>query len=159
MIRKALPREANLLTILTKRSKQHWGYPENYMDAWAEDLTIHEQYIEMNTVFVFEDEGEILGYVSFIQENKDLEIGSHRFVVSGSLDNLFIEPDYIGQGLGQQLVEFLIAWCVREHATSFYLVADPHAKGFYEKLGFLLVGEQETQIPNRSLPIFLFKGE
>jgi GNAT superfamily N-acetyltransferase len=39
-IRAAEPDEAELLTMLTRRAKAHWGYPQAMMDRWAEMLSV-----------------------------------------------------------------------------------------------------------------------
>ena len=50
-IRQALPSEAEYLSKLTFRSKSHWGYSDQFMQACLEELTINEHYIENNPTF------------------------------------------------------------------------------------------------------------
>ena len=39
-IRPARPAEANELTQIAIRSKAHWGYSQELIDIWAEDLRV-----------------------------------------------------------------------------------------------------------------------
>jgi hypothetical protein len=54
MIRPAKIQEAEILTKISFDSKGYWGYPKEFYDVWAKELTINSDYITNNDVFVFE---------------------------------------------------------------------------------------------------------
>ena len=82
------------LTEITKKSKAYWGYSDEQMEKWNNNLTITRDYIEENLVFNLIDENQIIGYYSYLkQENNQVK-----------LDNLFILPEYIGKGFGSFLM-------------------------------------------------------
>ena len=56
------------------------------------------------------------------------------------LDNLWVRPDLIGKGVGRQACEHVFR-LAREHGwTELWVVPDHPAIGFYEKMGFSVVG-------------------
>jgi GNAT superfamily N-acetyltransferase len=52
------------------------------------------------------------------------------------LDGLFVEPDAMRTGLGRVLVEDAARIARVRGAASIEVIANPHAGGFYERLGF-----------------------
>lgn len=142
-IEKATTDASNELTHLTRRSKAYWGYSKEQIEKWHMDLLISKEYILANHVYLIKEHEQIIGYYSFQYLSK-----SHI-----RLDNIFIEPDHIGKGLGTQLMndflkrmEALIIDCVT-------LDAEPNAELFYQKFGFQTVNRKQSSIPNRSLPV------
>ena len=131
------------LTQLTKLSKAYWGYPTEQMQKWATELTIPPNYIRDNIVYKLIQDKEIVGYYSLIQIDRQ----------TIELDNLFIHPNVIGKGMGSLLLQDAINRSKDGGYTRMKLYADPHATKFYLKKGFEVVGQLETVIPNRFLPI------
>ena len=43
-IRRAKPAEAEVLTEIAHAAKRHWGYPENWIEHWKNDLTITPEF-------------------------------------------------------------------------------------------------------------------
>ena len=74
MIRHAKIQEAEILTKISFRSKGYWGYPKEYYDIWADELTIGPDYIKNNDVFVFANDGEINGYYSIVDSMKKWDV-------------------------------------------------------------------------------------
>jgi len=144
--RDALPHEADALTRLTFRSKRHWGYPEEWMQIWADELTISPKYIEENKVIVAEDGGGIVGYISIMQNDDGC-----------FLDNLFIDPGFIRKGIGEKLTSTALEWCRQNQIETVYVYSDPFSKGFYEKTGAVYLREEASQaIPGRTLPLLVY---
>ncbi len=54
MTRHARTDEANILTDISFRSENYWNYPQEYLEVWKKELTITEEYIEGNDVYVYE---------------------------------------------------------------------------------------------------------
>lgn len=146
VIHKAEIQDHETLTLITRRSKSYWGYPEELLSSWSDVLTITKHYIEQDYVFKLVDQEKIVGYYSYIDEG-------NRTVL---LDNLFVLPEYIGQGLGRQLMDHFFE---RMRSGSYHrirLEADPNAESFYSKFGFRKIGESPTSIKERFLPIMEF---
>ena len=94
-IRRTRSDEADLLSELAFRSKAHWGYPKNFMEACRSELTLSPSYVEGNPTFGIESEGHVVGFYS-------LEALSASEV---ELGYLFVEPAYIGHGFGRRLID------------------------------------------------------
>lgn len=60
------------------------------------------------------------------------------------LDGLFVEPDYWRQGVGAALVDVAVHEA-RCQGLAMMVVANPSARGFYERCGFTLEGVTETR--------------
>jgi GNAT superfamily N-acetyltransferase len=93
-IKKASINDNEVLTEITKKSKAYWGYSEEQILEWNNNLTISTAYIETNCVFELVNDHKIVGYYSYIIKEKKNVI----------LDNLFILPEYIGKGFGKYLM-------------------------------------------------------
>lgn len=142
-IQKAIPEDNIRLTEITKKSKAYWGYCEEQISIWSNNLTVTIDYIEKNDVFNLIEENKIIGYYSYIkQENKQVK-----------LDNLFLLPEYIGKGFGTYLMNDFLQRMRDEKYQKITLDSEPNAEQFYQKLGFKKVGEFETSIKNRFMPI------
>ncbi len=64
----------------------------------------------------------------------------------GELDGLFVEPDLMRGGIGRLLVEDAVTRARAGAGVSrLEVTANPRALGFYERVGFVRVGEVPTQ--------------
>jgi GNAT superfamily N-acetyltransferase len=142
-LEKANSADNEVLTAITKKSKAYWGYSDEQIEIWSESLTITPTYIETQSVYKLVVDTKIVGYYSFFYE------GEHTI----KLDNLFILPEYIGKGFGRMLVDDFLILVKRTNVNKIILDSEPNAEMFYAKLGFVKVGEIETSIKNRYLPI------
>ncbi|MDE5491148.1 GNAT family N-acetyltransferase [Elizabethkingia meningoseptica] len=141
-VRKSEPKHHLILTEIAKKSKKYWGYPEEWMKQWDEDLTLTEAYIAAHDVWHIEDgNGNLIGFYSFYQEDEAIR-----------LDFLFINPDYIGNGYGKILLNHFFDQA-KELAERVILDADPYAEKFYQKFGFETVALKPTTIKGRFLPL------
>jgi ribosomal protein S18 acetylase RimI-like enzyme len=61
------------------------------------------------------------------------------------LDDLFVEPDAMGRGVGRLLVEDAVSRAASAGATVVDVIANPNAVGFYERVGFVRTGEVPTR--------------
>ena len=157
--RNARPYEAEMLTQLTLASKGYWGYPEEWMTRWTEELTVRPAYIEQNMVVLAEEDAELLGYVSIIEHAPDRTVQVGEYAVSGGLflDNLFVRPSHIRKGIGAKLAAIALDWCKERRIQALHVYSDPYAKGFYERMGAVYVGEVPTGIASRTLPFLVFR--
>jgi GNAT superfamily N-acetyltransferase len=146
-IRRAQPDEAAVLTEIAHAAKCHWGYPENWIEYWKDDLTITADFIANNEM-----------YVATIDENI---VGCCALVVTESLaelEHMWIRPAYMGTGVGRALFHQIAGRARQLDAPGLELSADPNAEGFYQRMGATRIGEVRSQIEGqpRVLPRMRF---
>jgi len=145
VIRRATPAEADLLSALALRSKAHWGYSEEFMEACRVELRYEAPHIAANPVFVAQTAETVAGFYS-IQPLSPSTV---------ELDGLFVEPASIGSGLGRRLVEHARQTAMAAGATTMIIQGDPNAGPFYLAMGATPAGQRESlSIPGRLLPMF-----
>lgn len=148
-IRPAKMEEAKELTALAKRSKAYWGYSEEWIETWEDQLTVTPEMIHDFVAYVAEYDGKIKGFwCRSVKEANDS---------SPSRGLLFVEPEAIGTGCGRQLWEAVKSTLIKKGVKSFIFEADPNAVSFYIKMGAQKIGEKESPvIPGRKIPILKF---
>lgn len=135
-IRPATASDAEALTALALAGKMHWGYPESWLEAWRGLLTITPEYVAANLVCCAEDEaGQVVGFYA-------LERDGGRFL----LESLFLATSLIGHGSGRQLFEHAVQAARALGADEFLIDADPHAEGFYLRMGAKRIGETVSRL-------------
>jgi N-acetylglutamate synthase-like GNAT family acetyltransferase len=140
-IRRARPDENEAITQLVFRSKRHWGYPEEMIALWVGDLTITAEFITINPVYVAESAGGLRGVFAVTFDGEWAE-----------LEHLWVDSDYMGTGLGRQLVSRAVKLARARGARSMIIVSDPHAEAFYLHLGASRVGEVDSLPEGRRIP-------
>jgi GNAT superfamily N-acetyltransferase len=136
-VRPARVDECELLTELAMRSKAHWGYDDAFMAACRDELTMQPSFIPRIDVAEDED-GRVVGMVR---------------LEPGVLEDLFVDPDAIGTGVGRVLIEHACRRAASEGMTTLSIDADPNAEPFYVAMGAVRVGASPSQsIPGRMLP-------
>lgn len=140
---KANTDDHKILTEITKKSKAYWGYSNEQMEEWSDLLTIKEEYIKNNEVYKLLINNSTVAYYSYFSINAN----------TLKLDNLFVLPDEIGKGYGKLLMNDFISKIKQSEKTKIILDADPNAQKFYESFGFSKIGQIETSIKDRFLPI------
>lgn len=157
MIRHAKIQEAEILTKISFGSKAYWDYPKEFYDIWLNELTISSDYIQNNDVFVFENDGAIIGYYSIVELKDDIEVSGIRISKGFWLEHMFIEPQSIGKGIGTKMFDHLRKRCGSRGITELGILADPNSRGFYEKMGCEYRYECPSTIKNRTTPFLLLK--
>ena len=124
------------------RSKAHWGYDAAFMAACVDELTITAEKLERDLFALAVEGGKIIGFCR-------VSIGrSHA-----ELEDLFVEPERIGTGVGRALWREAERLAIVAGATCIELDADPNAAAFYAAMGAILVGQSPSgSIPGRILP-------
>lgn len=146
-IEKANINDNEILTDITKKSKAFWGYSEEQLLLWNDNLTISKDYIENNDAFKLLNDNKVIGYYAYIIEEKEI----------ARLDNLFVLPEYIGKGFGKYLVNDFLERMRKQEIKKIILDSEPNATEFYLRIGFEKIGEFETSIKNRFMPIMEMK--
>lgn len=129
-------------------SKAHWGYSHAFLEACREELAAasvvsgSDRYGVVAVV-----DSEPVGF--YVWER----ISADEF----ELEALFVEPKWIGRGLGRRLMEDAKRSAREAGALRLIVQGDPHAEAFYLAAGGVRVGERPSaSIPGRMLPDFRF---
>jgi GNAT superfamily N-acetyltransferase len=134
-IRLAIAGEAHLLSELASRAKAYWPYDEEYLRLCRSVVHVTPEDIQ-RWPFKVAVEGESLcGFVAVCA------VEGERM-----LDHLWIDPPYIGRGLGRILFMEGVASAREMGWTRFTIASDPYAEGFYLKMGAKRIGERESKI-------------
>jgi GNAT superfamily N-acetyltransferase len=134
-LRGAAAQEAEALEGLQRRSSAVW-------EAYSEQLAAHPDAIELPQSFIdrgwvrvaVADDGKPIGFSVVIPTDNQVH----------ELDGLFVEPGHMQSGVGRALVQDAAAHAACAGADRLEVTAGP-AQGFYEKVGFELVGAAETR--------------
>lgn len=144
IIRPALAAEARTLSEIALKAKKHWGYPDHWIQHWRDDLTISSDFVGSNPVYVAEHEGALVGFYALV-------IGQGKAV----LEHLWVTPEHIGSGVGKQLFLHAMQGAAGQNVSAIEISSDPHAEGFYQKMGAYRMGETVSEIDGqpRILPL------
>jgi GNAT superfamily N-acetyltransferase len=134
-IRDATAAEAAPLEALQRRSSDVWEAYREQLAANPDAIELPQSYIDNGWVRVAVDEdGAPIGFSVVIP-------GSG---LSHELDGLFVDPGHMLGGVGRALVEDAAARASGQGAACLEVIAGP-AQGFYERVGFRLVGAADTR--------------
>ena len=124
-----------MLEGLQRRSSDVW-------EAYREQLAANPDAIELPRSFIEN------GWVRVAVACDETPVG-FSVVIPGEgdahvLDGLFVEPPHMKRGVGRSLVEDAAARASANGAACLEVTAGP-AQGFYERVGFRVIGEAETR--------------
>jgi GNAT superfamily N-acetyltransferase len=135
MIRPASAAEAPVLEALQRRSSDVW-------DKYREQLAANPDAIELPQTFIDN------GWVRVAIADDETPIGFSVVIPTDGpvhvLDGLFVEPAHMRQGVGRALVEDAATRASANGAACLEVTAGP-AQGFYERVGFHLIGAVRTR--------------
>ncbi len=155
-IRQAIPDDAKLLTDLSYTT--FWDafahHPKNAPDDLAHYMRqafnveqIAAELAEPNSVFLIaEIDSKPAGYAKLVCDSIEDGVTASRPI---ELSRLYSHQEYIGKGVGQDLMDacFDLAWA--ENCDVMWLGVwefNPRAQRFYEKNGFRSVGKHTFQL-------------
>jgi ribosomal protein S18 acetylase RimI-like enzyme len=144
---RAKPEDAEALTEIAHAAKRHWGYPERWIKAWRDILTMRPEFIAANIAYCAIEDGRAVGFYVLTTEND----GVH-------LDHLWIIPVAMRRGVGRALFEHAMAHAGNSGFDSIKIEADPNAEGFYKRMGATRAGTRVTEIDGerRERPLLEF---
>jgi len=145
--RQATASDAAILSDIAYRSKAHWGYSQDFMDACRAELSyVASDICAGDARFVVAElDGCIAGFVGLVAKAD----------CSGEIDALFVDPQHIGLGIGKALMRRAIDAAQALGLNTIIIQADPNAASFYSNLGAQACGERESEsIPGRMLPLY-----
>ena len=140
----ARPEDAAELTRIAHAAKRHWGYPDEWMALWRDQLTVTAQDIASQPTFVARNADGTLGFCAVSQRGE-----------VASLEHLWVLPDVLGRGVGRALFDHAAGYARLNGATDLKVELDPHAVGFYRQMDCLSAGETTYELDGqlRSLPV------
>lgn len=146
-LRAARASEAGLLSELALRSKAHWGYSHEFIEACRAELSYREDQLRSKHMrfVVLESAGIVIGFYALARQSGQVV----------ELEALFVEPQFIGKGFGRLLIEDAKSAASSLGATRLIIQGDPNAERVYLAAGGVLIGTRESgSIPGRLLPTF-----
>jgi GNAT superfamily N-acetyltransferase len=145
---RARSEDAETLSDIAHSAKRHWGYPENWIAAWRDILTIRPKFIAENTAYCALEDDRAIGFYVLTTESDGLH-----------LDHLWILPSGMGRGIGRALFEHAAAEASRLGFNLINIEADPNAEGFYKRMGATRVGTSVSHVEGerRELPLLEFR--
>jgi GNAT superfamily N-acetyltransferase len=124
LIRQGDVHEGARLKEIAIASKGYWGYEPDRVREWANQGDFSPEGLRRLIVFVAESEGRSIGWSSLLLQGK-----------VARLEDLWIEPAWIGKGVGRALFRHTAAHARELGATRLEWEAESHATGFYERMG------------------------
>lgn len=140
-IRPASPTDAPRLTVIAHAAKRHWGYSDELMALWDDELTLSPQFIASHPVFCAIREDEIAGFYALSRQGKACE-----------LEHMWVDPQHMGAGVGARLFEHAVQTVQSMDGLVLNILSDPHAEGFYRRMGASRMGEAPSMPEGRTLP-------
>jgi GNAT superfamily N-acetyltransferase len=142
--------DAATLTEIAFSAKQHWGYPERWMEAWREELRITPEFILSHETYSAVIDGQVVAFCALGEKNGRL-----------ILLNLWVLPAWMGRGIGRALFDHAV---MRGRTLGFReleVESDPNAEGFYLRMGArrVRVSIHVVEEQRRELPILIYQFE
>lgn len=144
--RRASPEDAPRLSAIARAAKASWGYPAAWLTAWEPSLRISADYVERELVWAALHDGEVVAFYALERRGDQWSLG-----------HLWVEPGWQGRGVGRRLFEHALQEVRTVESGIVVIAADPHAAGFYARMGAREVGSVAAPVegePGRRLPIF-----
>ena len=133
--------DASLLSDIAYRAKQYWGYPDEWMTLWKEDLRVTPHMIHEHAVWKIMAGESIAGYAIIVKLDTGYEV-----------EHCFVAPEFMGKGYGTTLLKYIFGLDPYRHQP-FTVLSDPHALRFYEKFGFKTIKQIPSKPEGRTLPL------
>lgn len=132
--RLAVVSEREELEALQRRSSLNNPGDRDALLANPDAIVLPAEQIEAEQVLVAEIDARIVGFAAVLPSTDGSE-----------LDGLFVEPDVWRHGIGRSLIARCAEYAIARGSTILSVVANPHAKGFYEACGFETIDVCETR--------------
>jgi len=147
---RAEPEDATALTHIAFAAKQHWGYPEKWMQQWRESLTIRPEFISSSETCSAIIDGQPVGFYGLCSDGGQLR-----------LEHLWVLPEAMGGGVGCALFAHALERARALGFQSLEIESDPNAEGFYQRMGARRVRANITELEGqrRELPVLIYEIE
>ena len=132
-IRDACPADMTALREVFRRaSLSNEGDRPNLL-AHPEVLELSDDAVTDGRTRVADADGSVIGFATWLGTGDVTEI-----------EDLFVDPDWMRRGVGRALVLDLIALAQRRGVRRIEVTGNPHARTFYERVGFTCDHEVDT---------------
>lgn len=146
-IRPAAAGDASAVSAIALRSKGHWGYSAEFLEACRAELTYSAADCASGDLYVAEAGSAVVGFFLLRGAAPD-----------GELQAIFVDPPWIGHGLGGVLISHVLELARARGITRVSVDSDPGAEPFYVHHGARRIGEVASgSIPGRVLPQLVFE--
>ena len=147
---RAKAEDAATLTGIAFSAKRHWRYPEHWIEAWRDTMTVRADFINANETYAAVVDGRTVGFYALCRAGDKLR-----------LEHLWVLPDAMSQGVGRALFAHAVE---RGKALGYWAMeieSDPNAEGFYQRLGARRIGMRiaELEDQRRELPVLVYEFE
>jgi GNAT superfamily N-acetyltransferase len=137
-IRPPRRQEGERLREIAIASKSYWGYDLERVRQWAAHGDFSPQGLRKKEFFIADITGAAVGWAAIIPREEICW-----------LDDLWISPEWMGRGLGTLLFQRAATRARELGVLRIEWEAEPHAIGFYEKLGGRFLRDSEPGIWGR----------
>lgn len=141
-IRAARPEEARLLSAIAQEAKAHWGYPREWLELWATQLTFRAAEIARGGFRVAESGRGACG-LAMVRADCRVAV----------LEHLWVRPRCMGRGIGRALFQDAVERAREAGCVTLRLVSDPNAAPFYRVMGCRQTGVEPSGPGLRYLPV------
>ena len=141
-VRRARIEEGERLREIARSSKGYWGYDAELVNRWADGLDFSESALDKKEFYAIEVAGRVAGWAALIPK------GAVCW-----LDDLWIEPTWIGKGMGTVLFRAVVKRARELQASRLEWEAERHSIGFYEKMGGRYLRDSEPGVWGRISPV------
>ena len=124
LIRPGKLEEGGRLKEIAIASKGFWGYKPDRVREWADQGDFTPEGLRKFALFVAEAEGRAIAWVA-VEPKGEI----------AWLEDLWVEPDWIGKGIGTRLFGEAAEHARALGAAALEWEAEPNALAFYEKMG------------------------
>jgi GNAT superfamily N-acetyltransferase len=138
-IRPARLDEQERLREIAEAAKSHWGYEPDLVRRWARSIRFTAVGQE---TYVAEADGAAVAWAAI--DPKEVVIW---------LADLWVEPPWIGKGVGSLLFRHCLERARQLGGQSMEWEAEPHSVGFYERVGARYLRDGEPSEWGRVLPV------
>ncbi len=141
---RANPGDAPVLSAIAQAAKAQWGYPPRWLAQWQESLTITPEFIVAHETYVAWRDDRAVGFYAVRREQDTWQ-----------LEHLWVLPSEIGRGVGRALFAHAAARARALGVRCLTIESDPHAEGFYLRMGAQRTGSviREIEGQPRTLPL------
>lgn len=125
-------------------AKAHWGYADDQLEAWREDLSPTLDSIVNQPTHAVEFEAELAGFYQLDVSCRPIELA-----------HLWVRPRFMRRGFGRALLRHACERTSQLGAESLHIDSDPNAEPFYTANGATRIGLLNAPIrgePDRKRP-------
>ena len=134
--------EGERLREIAIAAKASWGYDLERVRQWAAMGDFSPAGLRQKDVVVASVGTNAVGWIGVIRQQEVLW-----------LDDLWVEPSWMGKGIGRRLFQHAASLGRQSGATRLEWEAEPNAIGFYEKMGGRYARDGELSVWGRVNPV------